>query len=153
MGQNHNGSGVTGPGTGPNDEHHGRGDALGQGQSGAGAGRPEGDRFERWDGPEAGVHSDERFSRERDREPYWLDRTDRPNRPWAAIREAVCEALTAREDIDASNIDVTVTGGEVTLSGTVEDERTKRIAEAAATQCSGVTDVSNQLTIERTPRA
>jgi osmotically-inducible protein OsmY len=63
------------------------------------------------------------------------------------IRDQICEALTDDEHIDASNIDIVVKGGEVTLTGTVEDRRAKRLAEDIADRCSGVKDIQNQLKV------
>jgi osmotically-inducible protein OsmY len=63
------------------------------------------------------------------------------------LRERVCEALTDDHDVDASDIDVTVKDGEVTLTGIVEDRRAKRLAEDCADSVRGVRDVQNQLRI------
>lgn len=63
------------------------------------------------------------------------------------IRELVCESLTDDDEIDASHIEVSVTGGEVTLSGTVDDRRTKRAAEDCAYSAPGVRDVQNRLRV------
>lgn len=63
------------------------------------------------------------------------------------IREQACEALTEHDEIDASSIDVTVSSGEVTLRGMVEDRHQKRLAEDVVERCAGVKDVSNQLKI------
>jgi osmotically-inducible protein OsmY len=63
------------------------------------------------------------------------------------IKETACEALTDHGDIDASHIEVSVKAGEVTLSGTVEDRRTKRLAEDCVEAVPGVKDVHNQLRI------
>jgi len=63
------------------------------------------------------------------------------------IRELVCEALTDDDDVDATHIEVTVTDGEVTLSGTVEERYQKRMAESCVEQVSGVIDVHNQVRI------
>ncbi|MBV8760093.1 MAG: BON domain-containing protein [Deltaproteobacteria bacterium] len=65
------------------------------------------------------------------------------------VRERVCEALHEDHDIDASDIDVSVSNGEVTLMGTVEDRQTKRMAEDCVLQCAGVRDVHNQLRVRR----
>ncbi len=65
------------------------------------------------------------------------------------IREDVCEALTDHDYIDASRIEVTVTAGEVELAGSVDDRRTKRLAEDCAERISGVMDVHNHLRIGR----
>lgn len=63
------------------------------------------------------------------------------------IRELVCESLTDDDQIDASHIEVSVSGGEVTLSGTVDDRGTKRAAEDCAYSVSGVRDVQNRLRV------
>ena len=46
------------------------------------------------------------------------------------IREDMCEHLTVHPAIDASEIDGTVTNGDVTLSGSVESRAVKRLVEA-----------------------
>lgn len=61
------------------------------------------------------------------------------------IRELVSEALTDDDQIDASQIHVSVKDGEVTLSGIVEDRRTRREAEDCVASVSGVRDVQVQL--------
>jgi hypothetical protein len=66
-------------------------------------------------------------------------------RPDARIWEDVCERLTADADVDASDITVDVSQGEVTLRGTVESRRVKRRAEDLAEDVSGVRDVHNHL--------
>lgn len=63
------------------------------------------------------------------------------------IHEDVCERLTQHGQIDASNMEVKVENGEVTLEGTVEDRRTKRMAEDVAEAVPGVRDVHNRLRI------
>lgn len=63
------------------------------------------------------------------------------------IREAVSEALEIHDHLDATHIEVLVKGGEVTLSGTVEDRQTKRLAEDVTAAVSGVRDVQNQLRV------
>lgn len=64
------------------------------------------------------------------------------------IREDVSEALTRSHDVDATNIDVSVTDGLVTLTGSVDDRHAKRMAEDVAQDVSGVRDVQNQLHVE-----
>jgi osmotically-inducible protein OsmY len=61
------------------------------------------------------------------------------------IREDVCECLTRHGEVDASEVDVQVKDGEVTLTGTVPRRQDKRIAEDLAENVSGVKDVHNQL--------
>lgn len=64
------------------------------------------------------------------------------------IREDVSEQLTYHHDIDATDIDVQVQGGEVTLTGTVTDRRQKRMAEDIAEEVRGVRDVHNQIRVQ-----
>ena len=66
------------------------------------------------------------------------------------IRESVSEELARHPGIDASDIGVRVENGRVTLTGTVEDRRTRRRAERCVEQCSGVTEVRNRLRIAGT---
>ncbi len=61
------------------------------------------------------------------------------------IREDICERLTHHSGVDASEIDIQVKNGEVTLTGTVERREEKRMAEDAVESVSGVKDVHNQL--------
>jgi hypothetical protein len=65
------------------------------------------------------------------------------------IREDVCDALTWDPDIDASDVTVTVSSGEVTLSGEVDDRPAKRQAEDVIEGIAGVKDVHNQLRARR----
>ena len=59
------------------------------------------------------------------------------------------EALTYDDDIDAENIEVSVKDCEVTLSGTVDSRFVKRMAEDIALGVSGVTDVNNQIRVQK----
>ncbi len=65
------------------------------------------------------------------------------------IMEDVNERLTQHGHIDASMIQVKVKDGEVTLTGTVSDRQTKRMAEDLAEDCSGVKEVQNQLRVKQ----
>lgn len=65
------------------------------------------------------------------------------------IEEDVNEALTHDSQLDASEIEVKVQNGVVTLSGTVYERRFKRMAEDIAEQCSGVQDVRNEIQVRR----
>jgi osmotically-inducible protein OsmY len=62
------------------------------------------------------------------------------------VHEEVCELL-ADADVDASEIDVKVQDGEVTLEGTVHDRWSKREAENIACRARGVKDCHNRLRI------
>jgi osmotically-inducible protein OsmY len=66
------------------------------------------------------------------------------------IQEEINEELTRHSDIDASEIEVKVSNGEVTLTGTVDHRDAKRMAEDCAERVSGVTDVQNQIRVQKT---
>ena len=61
------------------------------------------------------------------------------------IKEDVNERLTEHPQIDATEIDIQVRNGEVTVSGSVEDRRIKRMVEDLVEGVSGVKEVHNQL--------
>jgi osmotically-inducible protein OsmY len=65
----------------------------------------------------------------------------------ATIREEICESLTDNPDLDASGIEVTVEGGEVTLTGTVDSRDARWLAEDLVESVAGVRDVHNQLRV------
>jgi len=67
------------------------------------------------------------------------------------IHDDVCEQLCDHPYVDASDIEVIVRDGEVTLTGTVDARLVKRAAEDAAHAVRGVVDVHNQLRV-RAPR-
>jgi osmotically-inducible protein OsmY len=60
------------------------------------------------------------------------------------IREDVSERLCQHGQLDASDIDVQVVEGEVTLTGSVPTRQAKRLAEDLC-DVSGVREVHNQL--------
>ena len=61
------------------------------------------------------------------------------------IREDVSDRLSDDDELDASDITVTVSGSEVTLEGSVPDRHSKRRAEDISESVSGVTEVHNRL--------
>jgi hypothetical protein len=65
------------------------------------------------------------------------------------ILEDVCERLTKHRDVDASDIEVDVRNGVVTMTGTVEGRSQKFIAEQIAESVSGVTDIHNRIRVAR----
>ena len=67
----------------------------------------------------------------------------------ARINEDVCDRLCDAPDIDATNIEVKVEHGEVTLSGSVSDRADKRRAEDLIENVSGVREVHNNLRVGR----
>jgi hypothetical protein len=64
------------------------------------------------------------------------------------IRESVSEALQHDGDLDASEIEVSVRDGEVTLEGSVPNRWSKRLAEDLVHDQPGVRDVHNRLKVE-----
>ncbi len=71
-------------------------------------------------------------------------------RPDDRIRDDVCARLTAHGGVDATDVEVAVEDGEVTLTGTVEDRAQKRLAGDVAESVPGVRDVHNRLRLRRT---
>jgi osmotically-inducible protein OsmY len=63
------------------------------------------------------------------------------------IREDISDKLMEHPDLDASEIEVHASKGEVTLTGQVDSRWAKRLAEDIAESCSGVRDVMNQLRV------
>jgi hypothetical protein len=64
------------------------------------------------------------------------------------IREELNEALARHPEIDASEIEVKVDGGEITLTGTVTSRRAKRQAEDVAERVFGASEVQNQIRVK-----
>jgi osmotically-inducible protein OsmY len=63
------------------------------------------------------------------------------------ISEDINDRLTDHPYLDASDIEVIVDGGEVTLNGSVESRQAKRLAEDIAESVAGVTNVENRLRV------
>ena len=59
--------------------------------------------------------------------------------------EEVCERLRADDELDASDVTVTVREAEVTLEGTVADRHARERAEALSASVSGIREVHNHL--------
>lgn len=68
------------------------------------------------------------------------------------IQEDVCDRLSYDDRLDATNIEVKVQDGEVTLSGTVTDRDQKRRAEDLVERILGVRDVENHIKVNRPDR-
>lgn len=64
------------------------------------------------------------------------------------IREEISECLADDHSIDASDVEIEVKNGVVTLSGSVDARQLKLRAEDIADHCSGVKDVQNRLTVK-----
>lgn len=65
------------------------------------------------------------------------------------IREDACEQLAYHPYVDATDIEVIVRDGEVTLTGTVDARMVKRAAEDVVDHVRGVRDVHNHLRVRR----
>jgi osmotically-inducible protein OsmY len=63
------------------------------------------------------------------------------------LKEVICEKLTDDPMIDASEINIEVTGQVVKLTGTVDDRSTKYEVEELVERCGGVKDIDNQLRV------
>jgi osmotically-inducible protein OsmY len=103
-----------------------------------------------------GSDRDERGHRAEDRS-YLGDRDHRGRGPKGYKRsdERICdevnERLTDDSWLDASGVEVAVSGGEVTLSGLVESREAKHRAERIAEDVSGVDHVQNNLRVGVNP--
>ncbi|HEX4024117.1 MAG TPA: BON domain-containing protein [Steroidobacteraceae bacterium] len=69
-----------------------------------------------------------------------------PGPPDERLRELICERLTEDPDIDAGDITVTVSGGKVTLSGTVATRHIRTEVEQCVENC-GAREIQNDLGI------
>lgn len=65
------------------------------------------------------------------------------------LREQVCDWLTDHPLVDASDVDVQVEDGVVTLMGTVDDRRMKRFCSDLVEDLPNVRDVMNVLRLRR----
>jgi len=89
-------------------------------------------------------HEDEvRSGQHRGRGPRGYARSD------DRIRDDVNDRLTDDPFVDASEIDVSVQSGEVTLGGTVDSRQVKRRAEDIVENISGVKHVQNNLRVRQ----
>lgn len=91
--------------------------------------------------PYSGVASEARRGRFFGRGPKGYQRSDE------RIRDEISDRLMTHPDIDASEMEVQVSNGVVTLTGNVEDRHEKRLAEYIAEDALGVNDVENRLKI------
>ncbi|MBA3258600.1 MAG: BON domain-containing protein [Gemmatimonadales bacterium] len=88
-----------------------------------------------------GTYFGEGSSLDAPRHGDWNRRSDE------SIREEVCQALTRHPDLDVAGLEVHVEGGEVTLSGRVEDRDARWVAEEVVESVPGVSLVHNQVRV------
>lgn len=65
------------------------------------------------------------------------------------IHEEIWELLTNNADLDASEVELHVEGGEVTLTGTVDSRDAKWLTEDLVNSVTGVREVNNRLKVAR----
>jgi osmotically-inducible protein OsmY len=65
------------------------------------------------------------------------------------IYEEIWELLTNNADLDASEIELHVEGGGVTLTGTVDSRDAKWLTEDLVNSVTGVREVNNRLKVSR----
>jgi osmotically-inducible protein OsmY len=65
------------------------------------------------------------------------------------IHEEIWELLTNNADLDASEVDLHVEGGEVTVTGTVDSRDAKWLIEDMVNSVTGVREVNNRLKVAR----
>jgi len=94
------------------------------------------------DGAERRREDDKRFGPHRGKRTNGFSRFDE------CSQEDVNDRLSDYSFIDASEIDVTVEGAEVVLTGTVDNKEEKRRAEDIAERISGVKNVENRLKVK-----
>lgn len=103
--------------------------------------------FERAGDEVASWFGDEDAARRRRRDHHGGRGPTNYTRSDERILEDACDALTDDWDVDARNIQVTVSDGEVTLDGTVDSRFGKRRAEDCVEDVSGVKHVQNNLRV------
>ena len=65
------------------------------------------------------------------------------------IHEEIWELLSNNADLDATEIELHVEAGEVTLAGSVENRDARWLAEDLVNSVSGVREVTNRLKVAR----
>lgn len=98
-------------------------------------------RYERHGARNEPIKSSSGTGMHRGKGPKGYTRTDE------RIKEDVSDALMEDADLDASDIEVSVKKGEVTLQGQVATRQDKRRAEDCAEACAGVADVQNNIKV------
>jgi len=83
------------------------------------------------------------------RGPHWGKGPKGYKRSDERIKEDVCERLAQQGHVDASDVEVRVQNGEITLSGTVSDRNDKRRIEELVENLSGVDDIKNEIRVRR----
>ena len=101
------------------------------------------DEVSSWFGDEDAEKRRQRDKSHRGKGPRNYSRSDE------RIKEDINDRLSDDPFVDASDIDVSVSNGEVTLTGSVDHRSTKRRAEDIAEAVSGVKNVENRLRVSQ----
>nr|WP_295108197.1 BON domain-containing protein [uncultured Caulobacter sp.] len=101
------------------------------------------DEVSSWMGDQDALHRRQEDGAHRGRGPKGYRRSDE------RIREDVSDRLTDDSWLNASDIEVAVLDGDVTLTGSVRSREDKKRAEALAESVTGVDNVQNNLRIDR----
>jgi hypothetical protein len=89
------------------------------------------------------------YRTEEERGPHWGKGPKGYKRNDERTREDVCEAIAYQGDIDATDVEVKVQDGVVTLTGTVALRQDKRGLERLVERVRGVHEVHNELRLAR----
>jgi len=130
------------PGSAPNGRNENRFD-MGNMGSGQGFGTSYQDSSRSRQSENGGMSEQFGGSSNRGKGPKGYQRSDE------RIEEAVNDRLTDDHMLDASEIEVKVSKGEVTLTGTVSKKEDKRRAEEIAEEVSGVSNVENRIRVSK----
>ncbi|WP_454714233.1 BON domain-containing protein [Caulobacter segnis] len=101
------------------------------------------DEVSSWMGDQDALHRRQEDGAHRGRGPKGYRRSDE------RIREDVSDRLTDDSWLNASDVEVAVLDGDVTLTGAVRSREDKKRAEALAESVTGVDNVQNNLRIDR----
>ena len=104
-------------------------------------------------GPGVGVRVDGGARRRlvEDRGPHWGKGPKGYKRSDERTREDVCDAIAFQGHIDATEVEVKVENGVVTLRGTVALREHKRALERLVERCRGAREVHNELHLAGAP--
>lgn len=129
-------------------ERHGVGSAFGSGSSTYGQGYGSAAHPQAQPGPPG---PSEQWAAQRSPQPAQPRRRGPKNyqRSDERLRELISDRLLEDAQIDSSDVSVEVKSGEVSLTGTVDDRRTKYQIEELVEQIHGVRDIDNRLKIRR----
>ncbi len=88
-------------------------------------------------------------AREMARGPFYAKGPKGYRRSDERIREDVCECIHMQGHIDASDVEIKVENGIVTMTGTVPERQMKRMLERMVEGIRGVEDVHNELRLPK----